>query len=309
MPEGEITLTDRLPRPPAADLVFEIDFQKGVGSASRVFAATYDFIKTCEMIDAELVRSIDSSIETVLVLEDIQEGSIKTFLRNHLESTDDQALKALDWKKLVGEYLVRAKYAILRFTDDATEDKSLPDLRKEIQKIASDTDIRHIPDYAPPSPKALVEAIGNFQSIKDTLSRGDRVRVLSGLPGLSDYEVNLSVRIPVETIESLAVARSIVSPSYEMILPVKKPDYLGDSRWSLRHGSRNIEAKIEDADWLHRFQSRQVDVRPGDSLRCRVSIECLYGHDNELMSERYTVVNVLEVLVDRYDHSQGDLLR
>ncbi len=85
--------------------------------------------------------------------------------------------------------------------------------------------------------------------------------------------MNLSIRWPIEDIEALAIARTIEQPSAEMILAVKKPDYLGTSKWDLRHGKRTIQAKIEDEDWLRRFQNRQEDVRPGDALRCNVSIE------------------------------------
>lgn len=291
-----LTLTDVAPSPPRADFGFEIDFQKGVGPASRVFTATHDFIKACEALDDELVRSIDSSIETILVLEDIQTGSIKTWLRNSLNAADDDALKTLDWKPLVGKYLVRAKYAVIRWIDDDTAPRNLQDLRREIQQIAAETDVRHLPDYSAPSPTALVSAIRDFQSVKDRLLPGDRATLLTND---GDLSFNLSVSLPIEDIEALAVARTIEVPASEMILPVKKPDYLGDSKWELRHGKRNISAKIEHPDWLRRFQNRLEDVRPGDALRCIVKIEYLYGFDNELLTERYTVVEVLEVLVNR----------
>lgn len=299
-----VTLTDKRPAPPAADFAFEIDFVRGVGPASRVFAATHDFIKACESLDAELVKSIDSSIETVLVLEDIEEGSIRTWLRSALLAADDDALKSLDWKPQVGKYLVRAKYAVLEFIDDGQADApmSLPGLRERIRLIAAETDVRHMPDYSPPSPRALIAAARDFQGVKDRLIEGDKARFVPDFDGLDlpAYEFNLSFRMPVENIEDLAVARTITVPSSEMILPVKKPDYLGESRWQLRHGQRNIEAKLEHADWLRRFQNREVDVRPGDALRCRVQIDYLYGHDNELLTERYTIFEVLEVLVNRY---------
>jgi hypothetical protein len=307
MASASITLTDRRPEVPKADFAFEIDFQRGIGPASRVFAATHDFIRACEKLDAELVQSIDSNIETVLVLEDIQEGSIKTWLRSLLVAVDDDALKTLDWKPQVGKYLVRAKYAILRFTDDDSGDRSLPALREEIRRIASDTDVRHLPDYSPPSPRALIDAVRDFQGVKARLVEGDRARFVSDVEGASEWKFNLTVRMPLESIEDLAVARTIEVPSSEMILPVKKPDYLGDSKWGLRHGKRNIEAKIEDQDWLRRFQNRVEDVRPGDALRCLVRIEYLYGHDNELLNERYTVLDILEVLVNRYQAPELDL--
>lgn len=293
-----LTLTDGAPEPPSADFGFEIDFQRGVGPASRVFTATHDFIRACEALDDELVKSIDHSIETVLILEDIESGSIKTWLRNALVATEDDALKTLDWKPLVGKYLVRAKYAVIRWIDDDTAPRSLPALSREIQQIAAETDVRHLPDYSAPSPAALVAAVRDFQAVKERLLPGDKAKLLSSE---GELEFNLSVKLPIEDIEALAVARTIENPPSEMILPVKKPDYLGDSRWDLRHGKRNISAKIEDQDWLRRFQNRQEDVRPGDALRCMVKVELLYGFDNELLSERYTVLEVLEVLVNRVE--------
>lgn len=292
-----LSLSEKPPPEPRADFAFEIDFLRGVGPASRVFAATHEFIKACEALDAELVQSIDASIETVLVLEDIEAGSIKTWLRNVLTATEDDALKTMDWKPLVGKYLVRAKYAVIRWIDDDTVPRSLPDLRREIQQIAADTDVRHLPDYSAPSPTALTSAIRDFQAVKDRLVPGDKARLLTH-DGNIDF--NLSVSFQIEDIEALAVAKTIESPASEMILAVKKPDYLGTSKWELRHGKRTISAKIEDALWLSRFQGRQVDVRPGDALQCTVKVELMYGFDNELIIERYTVLTVIDVLANRY---------
>lgn len=293
-----LTLSDKPPSSPRADFGFEIDFERGVGPASRVFTATHDFIKACEALDDELVKSIDSSIETVLVLEDIESGSIKTWLRNSLSAVDDDGLKSLDWKPLVGKYLVRAKYAVIRWIDDDTMPRNLPDLRRELQMIAADTDVRHLPDYTAPSPGALVKAVQDFQSVKDRLLPGDRATMLTDE---GDIEFNLSIKLNVDDIEALAVAQTIINPPAEMILPVKRPDYLGDSKWELRHGKRNISAKIEHQHWLRLFQNRQIDVRPGDALRCIVQVETLYGFDNELLNERYTVIEVKEVLMNRFE--------
>ena len=72
---AEVTLTTRRPEEPVADFAFYIDFKKGEGPASRVFSATHAFIKPCENLDRELATSIDASIETVMVLEDIEARS------------------------------------------------------------------------------------------------------------------------------------------------------------------------------------------------------------------------------------------
>jgi hypothetical protein len=300
MTNAEISFTVKKPEPPKADFAFYIDYKRSTGSASRVFAATHDFIKACERLDRELLESIDTNIETVMVLEDIEAKSLKTFLKNVLTATDDQALKDLDWKPAVGKYLVRAKYAVLRWVDKDEMPHDLATLGREIKRIASETDVKYIPDYRAPSPESLVNAIRDFQGVKDHFIEGDRVQIITPE---ETHEMNLTMRWDIDSLESLAVKETIAFPPAPMILAVKKPDYLGDSKWQLRHGKRNIDAKIEHKEWLKEFQSRAVDIRPGDSLKCEVKIEHLYGHDNELINERYTVTKVIDVLVNSYNQS------
>jgi len=297
MPPADVTITTKKPEAPKSDFAFYVNFKRGEGSASRVFAATHDFIKACERLDKELVSSIDSNIETVMMLEDIEAGSLKTWLKNSLRATDDQALKDLDWKPQVGKYLVRAKYLVLQWIDDDEAPRDLSALGRNIQKLASETDVRHMPDYSPIDSNSLLRALGDFQGVKDHLIEGDQATIITPE---GDHDMNLIMRWDVEDIQALAVKEIQPVPVPSMNLVVKRPDYLGTSKWDLRHGKRNISAKIEDEDFLAKFQGRRVDVRPGDALRCKLIIEYLYGHDNELLSERYTIEKVHEVLENQF---------
>lgn len=217
---AEVTLTTKRPEPPPADFAIEIDFRRGEGSASRVFLAINEFIRGCERLDAELVQSIDNNIETVMVLEDIETGSIKVWLRNILRSTEDDALKTLDWRPAVGKYLVRSKYAVLEWLDDESPDKSLPSLARKIQGIASETDVKHLPDYQAPTPAALLKAAKDFEGVKNQLVAGDRAIYVprEGEP----HEMNLSMRWDIEDIEAMAVKETVEFPIAPMILAVKK---------------------------------------------------------------------------------------
>ena len=47
---------------------------------------------------------------------------------------------------------------------------------------------------------------------------------------------------------------------------------------------------------LDKFYRRELDIRPGDALRCRVDFETSYGPDHEVLAERYRIVEILEVL-------------
>ncbi|MFT4701363.1 MAG: hypothetical protein ACI9ND_002556 [Yoonia sp.] len=89
-----------------------------------------------------------------------------------------------------------------------------------------------------------------------------------------------------------------------MILAVKKPDYLGSSKWDMRHGKRAISVRINDEVFLQQFQDRKIDVRPKDALKCMVQVEMKYGYDNELISETFIIVSVDTVLQDD-NHQDG----
>lgn len=284
--------------PPDADFAIYIDFKKGERNPQRVFQAADAMLRGLQKVDETLCDSIDSNIKTLLVLEDIQAGSLKIWLKNALEATDDDALKTLDWKPQIGKYLVQGKYAYIKWANKPPKHKSIADLSKKIQAIAAKTDVKHLPDYKPPSIGDLIEPLAEIEKAKSYLMPGDKLSYLT--PDGEKVDIDLK---PTWTPEEMAktITKEIVKfPAAPMILAVKKPDYLGHSQWELRHGKKPIHAKINDEPWLKRFQNREIDVRPGDALRCQVILEHSYGHDNELVGETYTVTKVEEVLVNQY---------
>jgi hypothetical protein len=74
------------------------------------------------------------------------------------------------------------------------------------------------------------------------------------------------------------------------------PDYQGSREWKLKHGETRTIAHCEPGTLLDKFYKRDLDIRPGDALRCRVDFETSYGPDHEVLSERYRIVEILEVL-------------
>ena len=207
---GQVILTSQPPKPPLADFAFYIDYKKGQGSPSRVFSAMNNFIVACEAIDRELVSCVDSRIETVMLLEDIEAASLKVWLRNLLNATDDQALKDLDWKPQVGKYLVKAKYVILRYMDQPDQPSGVGSLRNDIQKLAQETDVRHLPSYEPANSSALIDTIENFQKVKDDLGDGD---IASVITEDDRHDMNLTIRWDIESIRQLSVMETSITTS------------------------------------------------------------------------------------------------
>ena len=231
------------------------------------------------------------------MLEDIEAGSIRIWLKNILVAVDDQTIKDLDWKPAVGRYLVRAKYAYIRWANKSYPERTLVELAQELRAIAGETDIKHLPDYAPPSTAELAEATKEIDAAKAELSDGDRITYLTEENEAIDFD--LAVSWSVEELSDLLVRETTKFENMPMNMIVKRPDYLGVSKWEFRHGRKPISARIEHESWLADFQDRKIDIRPGDALKCLVTIEHAYGFDNELVSETYTVTTVEAVLVNQ----------
>lgn len=303
---GIVSITTERPDAPAgASFALVIEFEKGARDPGRVFRAADAMIRSFQELDHTLCASVDPKIEPIMLLEDIEAGSIKAWLGQALTLVEDDALKTLDWKPLVGRYLVRAKYAVIRWSNQEAPGLDLLGLARELATIASETDVKHMPDYAPPALQSLASTIKQIDAAKDVLGPGDGM-LLEG-PDSGPIRFNLSVRWDQSELENLAIKEKTRFDKIPMTLIVKRPDYLGNSKWDFRLGKKPISAKIEDVEWLHYFQTRNVDVRPGDALRCLVTVEHSYGFDNELINEEHVVTKVEGVLANQLKQSNLDL--
>lgn len=280
-----------------ADFFIKIDFEKGSGSPSRVFRAMSDLIDALQETDKNLIASIDAKLQPVLLLEDVETGSVKAWLKQTVESVDDEGLKKGDWKMVVGNYLLKAKYLIINFLDKKTDIKGVQEietLEKDIHKLAEATDIKMLPAYEPIPREKLVRSIEKINTALTPLNDNDKASFETTEGEKTEF--NLALHIAPETLEELITAETIQSVS-EMILKVKKPDFLGTSQWEFRHDNRTMPARILDEEWLRDFQAGEViTIRPGDAIRATVLTEVRYGFDRDVVSTQYSVIKVIQVI-------------
>src|SRR3990170_8137343 len=113
---------------PAASFSLVIEFERHSPDPGRVFRAAEGLISLFQEIDRDLAGSIDSKIEPVMMLEDVEAGSLRIWLAQLVNSIDDEALKKLDWKPAVGIFLVKAKYKLVEWMNRSGEVKEYKDL-------------------------------------------------------------------------------------------------------------------------------------------------------------------------------------
>lgn len=274
--------------------VLKIDYEKDSPRPSRVFRAMSEMIEGFQSLDNNLIQAFPIKVTPVLLLEDIQVGSLRTIIKNVLTGVEDEVIKNLEWKKMVGGFLLQGKHAVVRWIEKREQiesRKALAELAREIQQLAEGTKVLHLPVYAPPSLPLL---------IKDIAIISDAVSHL-GLKDVATYEAegtisefNKKFHVDAEFAEELLTDETITNRS-EVLLQVKKPDYLGESMWEFVHAGHVIRAKIEDHDWVAAFQFQKIEVLPGDSLRVILETTTHHGADGAEIVTYYQVLKVIAV--------------
>lgn len=272
-----------------------VDFKKGSGDPSRVFKAMTGLIESVQSLDGHLSQSLAPNVKTTIVLQDIQAGSLKAKLKNIVEDLPDEALKQGALKPIIGHFLVKAKHKVIDWCEDKKEitDKSeIKKLQFEIKQIAAETDIKQIPAYTEPDAESLLIDINAIHNSLANLEADDSAKLYSD-QGVSSF--NNKMEISIEVIREFLTKEKITSEG-KKILKVKKPDYLGSSMWSFKYQNRAVDAKILDEKWLKDFQSKNIKLLPGDSIRAFVREEVSYGHNNEVIHMHFEILQVLDIL-------------
>ena len=170
--------------------------------------------------------------------------------------------------------------------------EQIQQLESKLLTIAEQANVTHLPTFSSANGERLIPTIGRITNALSHLGDQDRAIYITHD---SRTELNASFNYVPEKIEEL-LTQEVITSKAEMILKVKRPDYLSEARWEFRHASKIIDAKILDAEWLRGFQNRQYDVRPGDSLRVNVEINVKYGYDGEVVGINHNIIKVLEIL-------------
>ena len=124
-------------------------------------------IQALDCLDAALLSSVDTSLEPVSVLNDIQHSSLK-MLHRALRNAPDQLLGNLDWKKWVGDLRVKSKYKLLQKLD-----ADAPDVQKTLVQLEE--------DYKSASPGLFGHKMPIVSDVMD--ARDNVARVRAALPG------------------------------------------------------------------------------------------------------------------------------
>ena len=283
--------------PPNADFSFRIVFKKGQGDPRRIFDAASELIDGFEQLDEAVAGSVDVKLQPLMVLEDIKAGSIRVFLSSLLKKIDDEGLRQGEIKKAIGPALVEAKYAAIGYLDKDQESATSGaiELRETLRNLAATSDLRQLGDYAPIHEAKLVAALDSLQGAKRLL--GPKDRLMLEAPGHKTYKVDLTKTWDPSEVIPLHTVRTEKHSEGEIILTIRKPDMVGNSKWQFTRGKFPVFAKITDEDWLLRFHDRKVKgLHSGDAMRCKVRFTYVFDDKGTMIEEQIEITKVIEII-------------
>ena len=277
------------------DFDLYIDFVEGRGSPSRVFHSMGELIDAFSQLDQVLAGIVAEGSRAEIVLDEVTGGSIRSKLRSVIADIPDDALKDGEWKKVLGHFLVRGKHVLLEWLKENPEITRLEQVRNLQDQLALEAEVtgaRLLPMYRPVDLRTLLGVIAEIDRSVLLLDPRDAVRYESPYGRIT---IAHTQHVHEGLIREL-LTREVISATDERIVKIKKPDFLGRSQWVLKYGGHNINANFDDIPWLVAYQSGEIDVKPGDSLRVVMQEEVYYGYNMEVFYAAYTVIEVREVI-------------
>lgn len=269
------------------EIALVIKYRPGESHALDVLQGAMALVESLDRLDHVLLSSVNTSLEPVSVLNDIEKSSLKLLLARALRSLPDEHLHNPDWKKWLGALLVKGKHVLLnRIDSDA------PEIMRGIELLTDD--YKHAPGLVGYEPPRITDVQDALDSVAKARARFPRQQVLIQTE-LGDIELPESLPPPSPVPLDPDKCTYVVNKGREFF-KIKQPDMLGHSQWSVLRNGRAVRVDILHKAWLDSYQSRGASILPGDSLECVFEETITYDDQQNEIDRRLAVIEVLSVV-------------
>lgn len=268
-----------------------IHYEQGKSEALHVLQSAMHLIEGLDALDHVLLSSIDTSLEPVSILNDVQHSSLKIILARALKKIPDDALGDLDWKKWLGGILVSGKHKLLSHLESEPEviQKQLNELKQDYLSAPNTT-----AGYLPPSVENTTKALNKIKAARAELPNS-KVTFETEL-GAIDLPY-----IDVEFVVEAVTSQDVYSSSGRGLFKVKSPDMLGNAQWKVVFNGKAEFVKITHEAWLNEYHSRRIAIAPHDSLDADYEQEIIYDENQNVVENIITFTYIHRVVIPPSD--------
>lgn len=277
-----------------------VDYDKNASKPEQIFLGIAKLIEGFQYTDRELVGCIAKEIEPVIMLDDVEQGSIKMILRSVIASLPDEGLANCDVKRIIGTFLVKAKYAILKAMDNdgSISEASFNKLEGELFAQAQETGVSTLGCYTPPRRETLIRSMALVADGIGQMRENDKVKFGAEIGNV--YEsVNIKRELNIDNAVTNSVTHETITNQQIVILKIQKVAFIGNSKWEFRIGKNKLAMHIEDERWLEAYKNGHIILVPGDSLKVRMEETMQYSDNNELICSEARIVEILDVIHEK----------
>lgn len=287
------------------ELTFEVNLLfREEKNAIEAFNQILRFYEVLNDFDRLLTRNISQDIIPEYFLQDVEYGSIKTKLVQILKGIPDELLKDLQLRKIIGYFLVKLKYKLIKLLSDEKEIAS----KEQVQRLTDEVnnEIKEIGNNY----TIIVTQVNNYfilNAIDDLAKEVNNLKdkeLLEYKSSAGNTFIQKGIVVNKPKILSELGQRQIVNETRE-ILKLKKVDLLSDeSRWDFLQGKKLIKAKMLDKTWLDSFHQREVSIKPEDALLVTLRTTHTYTPNFDDKKTECEIVEVHSVISPEADNSQ-----
>ena len=273
----------------------KLDFKRETENPSRLFRSFAEMIEGINNLDYLIAECVNTKVRTNIILDDIEKGSIIGRFWNALVISEDGQIDNSPEKEIIEEFIEESRAETLKFiAENKSSVQDLEQLKVTISKIAEEKELKNTFNYADPDLLKLAETVNAINNSTDKLTTNESFELKSSNKQVKEIKTG-TPKIDIEAVEEALTENEIVNETVQYYL-IKKPDFLGDSAWGFKHGTKSMTVKILHQDWLDRFQSGKVVVVPGDSLQVLVRQTSKYNRNGYLISEKLEIIEVKDII-------------
>jgi len=270
-----------------------ITFKPNVEDPSRIFKSMASLIESFKSFDSLMAKSINSKIATKQVLEDIEKGSLVTRLIDVITIDNQEIAGASFTDENIANYVNGCRNSVIQQLSTEVKPYALvQDLRKNIESVAEQSGIQKAVTFSPPDPMLLARNVNDIAGSIQPLNEEEHVYYTDDT---HNAEVKKREQIELTQIEEAITDKSI-SNTIHLFLLIRRPDFLGDTKWEFKHDKQTIYAKIADGTWLSSFKSGNVDLHPGDSIEVDLLEIAKYDKNGQVINKTSEVVKVHDII-------------
>ena len=280
----------------------KINFLAGESNPQEILQCAVDTINALSELDQALANCISSNMQMSFKLEGFKEGSLITRLKSFYLNNDENANTDEHINSdLAQQFVNNSREEIIKgvaASGNVIDGKQLADILKRTETVAKQVGLIDAVGYAPPNPLILGTAINAVLDSGSKLKNGETAKI-STAENFNDDSVYVELpkgkKVDIDDVLNELVTQEIENTS-DMILVIKKPDFLGDSQWDFKKGKETLSAKIDDDEWLRKFKSGEIVIVPNDALHVDLYEKVLFDKHGAALSIKRAIVKVKEII-------------